>query len=110
VLAHLEEFARSRRGVEAYVEPPTAVTEMTVVLVATDGEWTRRRIPDGRAAGDLGASLGIPVYDVHATGYPARMREWTARHKRPGIAPASADDEVLAALERDLSDPGADQG
>ena len=83
-VADLEEFARSRRGVEAYVEPRTAVTEMTVALVAHDGEWTRRRIPDERAARDLGNRLGIPVYDVHATGYPARMREWTRKRKESG--------------------------
>ena len=76
---HLEEWARSRRGVEAYVEPRTAVTETTVALVAHDGEWTRRRIDGPQAARELGQRLGIPVYDVHATGYPARMREYTRR-------------------------------
>ena len=25
----------------------------------------------------------IPVYDVNLTGYPARMRQWTARQRRP---------------------------
>lgn len=83
-LAHLEEFARSRRGVEAFVEPRTAVTETTVALVAHDGEWTRRRIDGERAAADLGKRLGIPVYDVHATGYPSRMREWTRKRKEAG--------------------------
>ncbi len=81
---HLEEFARSRRGVEAYVEPRTAVTETTVVLVAHDGEWTRRRIEGPQAARELGQRLGIPVYDVHATGYPQRMREWTRKRKEEG--------------------------
>ncbi|MBA2388778.1 MAG: oxidoreductase, partial [Geodermatophilaceae bacterium] len=38
--AHLLQFAKSRQGVEAFIEPKTAVTEMTVVLVAADGEWT----------------------------------------------------------------------
>jgi len=80
-LAHLEAFAASRRGVEAYVEPATTVTPLTVVLVATDGEWTRRRVASGRDAADLGRRLGIPVYDVQATGYPPRMRAWTARQK-----------------------------
>jgi len=80
-LMHLEEFVSSRRGVEAYVEPPTTVSQMTVVLVAVDGEWTRRRIASGRDAGDLGRRLGIPVYDINATGYPPRMREWSARQK-----------------------------
>jgi hypothetical protein len=63
--------------VEAYVEPRTAVTDTTVAFVAHDGEWTRRRVEDERAAAELGKRLGIPVYDVHATGYPPRMREWT---------------------------------
>ena len=83
-VAHLESFARSRRGVEAYVEPRTAVTDTTVALVAGDGEWTRRRVDDERAAAELGKRLGIPVYDVHATGYPARMREWTRKRKEAG--------------------------
>ena len=43
-LAHLEQFVATRRGVEGYVEPRTAVTETTILLVAADGEWTRRRI------------------------------------------------------------------
>ena len=78
-LSHLVAWAGERRGVEAYVEPRTAVTDTTVALVAHDGEWTRRRVEDPRAAYELGKRLGIPVYDVHATGYPARMREWTRR-------------------------------
>ncbi len=81
---HLEQFARSRRGVEAFLEPRTTVTEMTVVLVAGDGEWTRRRVPGPQAARELGNSLGIPVYEVAATGYPQRMRDWTARRKAAG--------------------------
>jgi hypothetical protein len=89
-LAHLEQWASTRRGVEAYVEPRTTVTETTVALVAHDGEWTRRRVEDERAAADLGKRLGIPVYDVNATGYPARMREWTRRRKEAGqIGPPS---------------------
>ena len=78
-VAHLVAWAQSHRGVEAYVEPKTAVTDTTMALVAHDGEWTRRRIEDARAAADLGKRLGIPVYDVHATGYPPRMREYTRR-------------------------------
>lgn len=81
---HLEKWAAARRGVEAFVEPPTTVTAMTVVLVAADGEWTRRRIAGPKAARSLGQALGIPVYDVAATGYPQRMREWTRRRKELG--------------------------
>lgn len=80
-LAHLEEFARTRRGVEAYVEPRTAVTGTTVVMVAHDGEWTRRRVPSPDAARDLGKRLSLPVYDAAVVGYPQRMRDWNARER-----------------------------
>lgn len=76
---HLEEFVKTRRGVEAYVEPKTVVTETTVVLVAFDGEWTRRRISGPEAAREFGQRMEIPVYDANIVGYPRRMREWTAR-------------------------------
>jgi hypothetical protein len=80
-LAHLEQFVASRRGVEGYVEPRTAVTETTIVLVAADGEWTRRRIDGPDVARRLSRELNIPVYDAQVTGYPQRMREWSARQK-----------------------------
>ena len=57
-LAHLAEFVRSRRGVEGFIEPRTTVTETTLLLVAHDGEWTRR------------------------LGYPQRMRDYNLRQKR----------------------------
>lgn len=79
---HFAEFARTRVGVEAYVEPATHVTSTTVVLVATDGEWTRRALPSRDDAFGLPRSLGLPTYDVNQTGYPRRMREWTARQRR----------------------------
>ena len=81
--AHLEAFVSSRRGVEAYVEPATNVTATTVVLIAHDGEWTRRALPSRPVAFDVARGLDVPVYDVNLTGYPARMREWTARQRRP---------------------------
>jgi hypothetical protein len=80
-LAHLEQFVASRRGVEGYVEPRTAVTETTIVLVAADGEWTRRRIDGPEVARKLSRDLTIPVYDAQVTGYPQRMRDWSARQK-----------------------------
>ena len=81
---HLEAFAGSRRGVEGFVEPETMNTATTLVLVAGDGEWTRRRVDSPKAAFTLGQRLGIPVYDVAATGYPTRMREWTAKRREQG--------------------------
>ncbi len=47
---HLEEWASSRRGVEGFVEPQTSTTATTLVLVAGDGEWTRRRVDSPKAA------------------------------------------------------------
>ena len=81
-MTHLKEFVASRRGVEMYVEPRTSVTPTTVVLIATSGEWTRRRVSDPRSAGQLARDLGVPVYDVQQTGYPNRMREWTSQQRR----------------------------
>lgn len=81
---HLAEFVRTRVGVEAYVEPVTNVTQTTVVLIATTGEWTRRRVPDPRTAHQIARDLGIPVYDVQRTGYPQRMRDWNSRQRTRG--------------------------
>jgi hypothetical protein len=80
-LAHLKDFVTTRVGVEAYVEPATTMTPTTVMLVATDGEWTRRKVPDARTAGQIARDLGIPVYDVQRVGYPQRVRDWNARQK-----------------------------
>jgi hypothetical protein len=81
-VAHLEAFIRSRRGVEGFIEPKTTVTETTLLLVAHDGEWTRRRMPGPDAARQFGNRLAIPVYDVALVGYPRRMREYNARRKQ----------------------------
>ncbi len=81
-LEHLTEFLHSRDGVEAFVEPRTTVTDTTVLLVAEDGEWTRRRVggPDG--ATSFATKHRVPLYDVGRVGYPQRMRDWNERHKR----------------------------
>lgn len=81
---HLEEFARSRRGVEGFVEPRTAVTDVTLMLVAHDGEWTRRRVPSVEWAHKFANRFGIPSYDAGVVGYPARMREYNRRQKEAG--------------------------
>ena len=80
-LDHLEQWAAARRGVEAFVEPRTMVTETTVVLVAHDGEWTRRRVDGAHGAQRLAKRLRIPIYDVALVGYPQRMRDYTARQR-----------------------------
>lgn len=81
-LEHLEQFVRTRQGVEAYIEPRTTVTETTVMLIAADGEWTRRRIDGPDGARRFAHRLAIPVYDVRLMGYPQRMRDFNERRRR----------------------------
>jgi len=83
-VAHLTSFVTSRTGVEAFIEPRTAVTETTVLLVAGTGEWTRRRVESADAARSFSRKHAIPLYDAGVVGYPQRMREWTARRKESG--------------------------
>jgi hypothetical protein len=83
-LAHLNAFMSSQRGVEAYLEPRTTVTDTTVVLVASSGEWTRRRIDGADGARSFAKKHAIPLYDVAVVGYPQRMRDWTAKRKTEG--------------------------
>lgn len=80
-MGYLETFAGERRGVEGFVEPPTTVTPTTLLLVAADGEWTRRRVPDAEEAHEFANRLGIPSYDAQVVGYPQRMRDWNARQR-----------------------------
>lgn len=79
--AHLEQFVRSRRGVEGFVEPRTAVSDITLLLVAHDGEWTRRRVPSTEWAHQFANGHGIPSYDASVVGYPDRMRAYNRRRK-----------------------------
>jgi hypothetical protein len=80
-LRYLHQWVAEHEGVEAYVEPKTTVTDVTVVLVAADGEWTRRRAGGYAGARRLNERLEIPVYDVQKVGYPQRMRDYDARRR-----------------------------
>jgi hypothetical protein len=82
VRRHLEDFVRTRVGVEAFLEPRTSVTPPTVLLVASDGEWTRRRVEDPAVVRRLVDALALPVYDVQLVGYPQRMRAFNERARR----------------------------
>lgn len=72
----LLEFARSRRGVEVYLEPRTRLYGHSVLLVADDGEYLRRPVPDAPSARRFCAEHGIPIYDAARTGYPRRVRDY----------------------------------
>jgi hypothetical protein len=78
---HLAEFIRSRRGVEGFVEPRTTITDVTLLLVAHDGEWTRRRVPSERWAHDFANRNGVPSYDAGLVGIPDRMRAYNKAQK-----------------------------
>jgi hypothetical protein len=80
-LRYLQQWVAEHTGVEAFVEPKTTVTDVTVVLVAADGEWTRRRAGGYAGARPLSDRLKIPVYDVQKVGYPQRMRDYDARKR-----------------------------
>lgn len=80
-LTYLRQWVADHYGVEAFVEPRTTVTDVTVVLVAADGEWTRRRTGGDAGARKLSGQLKIPVYDVQKVGYPQRMRDFDARRR-----------------------------
>ena len=80
-LRYLQQWVAEHQGVEAFVEPKTTVTDVTVVLVAADGEWTRRRAGGYSGARRLSGRLEIPVYDVQKVGYPQRMRDYDARRR-----------------------------
>ena len=78
---HLSEFVTARHGVEGFVEPRTAVSDVTMLLVAHDGEWTRRRVPSIEWAHQFANGLGVPSYDAAVVGYPDRMRAFNRRRK-----------------------------
>lgn len=77
----LTAWAGAHEGVESFVEPRTTVTETTMLLVARDGEWTRRRVEGPGQARRIARGLAIPVYDVTLVGYPQRMRDHDARQR-----------------------------
>lgn len=78
---HLRDFVAARRGVEGFVEPRTAVSDVTLLLVAHDGEWTRRRVPSVKWAHDFCNAAQVPSYDAGLVGIPQRMRDYNRRQK-----------------------------
>ncbi|RNE49522.1 oxidoreductase [Corynebacterium alimapuense] len=77
----LRDWCRTRGFVEGFVEPETAVNEMSVVLVDETGEFVRRRIGGPRGIDVVAKIIDGPVYDVEETGYPQRMRERIERER-----------------------------
>ena len=75
-------FIDSREGVEAFMEPKTAMFPLSVVLVAEDGEWKRFALPDDSTMRDLARTKDLAVYDATRVGYPERMRRYNKEHRQ----------------------------
>ncbi len=82
---HLLDFVSTRRGVEGFVEPRTAVSDVTLLLVAHDGEWTRRRVPSVDWAHKFCNRHQVPSYDAAVVGVPQRMRDYNRRKRQQGL-------------------------
>ena len=85
---HLLGWMSSRHGIEIYTEPKTSVTQPTMVLVAHDGEFTRRPVRSPEVAEKFAREHAVPIYDATVVGYPQRMRDYsrrqTLRQRREG--------------------------
>ena len=79
-LAGLEAFIAGHRGVELYLEPETTATDTTVVAIAHDGEWIRRRTGTPQVAHRIAQRRSVPLYEAARVGYPERMRAWNRAH------------------------------
>ncbi len=97
----LEEFLKTRDGVEGYLEPKTAVYSTTLLLVAADGEYLRRPVRGRDQAAVVCAKHGAPLYDAQKVGYPRRMRDYDR-----GVKPESVRLEDLPPWPGDEAQPG----
>ncbi len=99
ICATCSSWVAEHHGVEAFVEPKTTVTDVTVVLVAADGEWTRRR-----AGGDAGRPAALrPAEDPCLRRAEDRL---PAAHARLRRAPADRAQARRARRTRRADRPG----
>lgn len=64
------------------MERPTAMAGFTLLLVAFDGEWTRRSVPSEKWARTFTGRHRLPCYDAGVVPYPQRMRDFNSRARR----------------------------
>ena len=100
-LKELEGFAAARKGVEGYIEPLTATSPTTLLLVDRDGDYVRATVREPEDATRFCNAVGIPVYDASVIGYPKRMKEF---ERRRGNVPRMDVDAEIAEIERRLSE------
>ncbi|WP_208430841.1 MULTISPECIES: hypothetical protein [Aeromicrobium] len=100
-LEALREFAATRRGVEAWIEPQTAVTQATLLLVADDGESIRRRVASPQAGHDFARKkLQVPVYDSNLVPIPSRKREYDLRKARASSTSSTSSTTTTAPVAK----------
>jgi hypothetical protein len=58
-----------------------AVNDVTLLLVAWDGEYTRRRVPSDDWAYKFCKRHGIRAYEAGVVGIPQHMRDYIKRQK-----------------------------
>jgi hypothetical protein len=104
-LSALESFASERHGVEGYIEPRTATSPTTLLLVDRDGDHLRAAVRDPRDAMAFCKQRSIPCYDAQVIGYPRRMKEFEKRNREGALEVTSYESEIDD-LERRLSEPG----
>lgn len=83
---YVQDFCASRTDVEAYFEAETPREPASIMLVAHDGEWTRRKVPSLADAAKLSAELGfhymrLRVPDIHGlfvNGMPGISKSYNA--------------------------------
>ena len=85
-LDELGAFLEGRDGIEGFIEPPTAVYAMTLLLVAGDGEYLRRPVKNEKQAAKLCDEHGVPLYEARKVGYPQRMKDYERGVKRKAIS------------------------
>jgi hypothetical protein len=99
-LDELEAFTADRKGLEGFIEPKTATSPTTLLLVDRDGDHARAPVRDPRDAVLFCERRGIPVYDARVIGYPQRMKDFERRR-----AASSEDiDAKFEELERRFND------
>lgn len=78
---YLQEFVDSRWGIEAWVEEQQKYARPSLLLVAFDGEFTRRSVPSEKWAYEWAGKRDIPAHRAGVVPYPQRMRDYIASHK-----------------------------
>lgn len=77
------EFAATHPGTQAWVEQASGFNKASLLLVAGDGEWLRRTVPDIDWARRFAQDAKLTCFAAGIDPYPQRMRDWDAAHRPP---------------------------